>query len=138
MTSLSGSKVLISEWIDGTRLDKDNSPDVPRLCGIALNAYLTMLLDTGVLHCDPHPGNLMRTKDGRLCILDWGMTLTVPKDLQYAFLEFISHMNTENYEKVPEDFVQLGFSPPDKLERLRNSGNVDRWIYIYIDGYIDR
>lgn len=42
-------KVLVTEWIDGTRLDRDASPDVPRLCGVAINAYLTMLLDTGVL-----------------------------------------------------------------------------------------
>jgi len=43
--------VLVTEWVDGSRLDSDASPDVPRLCGVALNAYLTMLLDTGV----PHP-----------------------------------------------------------------------------------
>ena len=77
-------RVLVTEWVEGTRLDRDASPDVPRLCGVAINAYLTMLLDTGVLHCDPHPGNLLRTTDGRLCILDWGMTLGVPQDLQYS------------------------------------------------------
>ena len=130
MSELSNSKVLVTEWMDGTRLDKDVSPDVPRLCGVAVNAYLTMLLDTGVLHCDPHPGNLMRTKDGKLCILDWGMTLQVPKDLQYSLLEFISHMNSENYDEIPEDFIKLGFSPPDKLEKLRNSGLVDGLYHI--------
>ena len=78
----STTKVLVTEWVDGTRLDLDASPDVPRLCGVAINAYLTMLLDTGTLHCDPHPGNLLRTTDGKLCILDWGMTLKVPEDLQ--------------------------------------------------------
>lgn len=41
------------------------------------------------------PGNLLRTTDGRLCILDWGMTLEVPNDLQYALLEFIAHINSE-------------------------------------------
>ena len=50
---LTRDKVLVTEWVEGTRLDKDASPDVPRLCGVAINAYLTMLLDTGVLHCDP-------------------------------------------------------------------------------------
>ena len=49
-------EVLVTEWVEGTRLDRDASEDVPRLCGVAINAYLTMLLDTGVLHCDPHPG----------------------------------------------------------------------------------
>merc|ERR1711957_427996 len=116
-------KVLVTEWVEGTRLDADKSPDVPRLCGVAINAYLTMLLDTGVLHCDPHPGNLLRTTDGRLCILDWGMTLDVPNDLQYALLEFIAHINSENYDAIPEDFINLGFSPPGATpERLQNSG----------------
>ncbi|KAL7497991.1 hypothetical protein ACHAWT_006846 [Skeletonema menzelii] len=116
-------KVLVTEWVEGTRLDRDASDDVPRLCGVAINAYLTMLLDTGVLHCDPHPGNLLRTTDGKLCILDWGMTLAVPNDLQYALLEFIAHINTEDYDSIPQDFINLGFSPADvSLERLQSSG----------------
>ena len=78
VSELSTSKILVTEWVEGTRLDRDASEDVPRLCGVAINAYLTMLLDTGTLHCDPHPGNLLRTTDGRLCVLDWGMTLAVP------------------------------------------------------------
>lgn len=119
---LSTRKVLITEWVDGTRLDRDASPDVPRLCAVAINAYLTMLLDTGTLHCDPHPGNLLRTRDGRLCILDWGMTLPVPGDLQYSLIEFIAHVNAEDYDAMPMDFVNLGFTPPDKLEQVRRSG----------------
>jgi predicted unusual protein kinase regulating ubiquinone biosynthesis (AarF/ABC1/UbiB family) len=93
-------KIMVTQWITGTRLDRDCSADVPRLCGLAVNAYLTMLLDTGVLHCDPHPGNLLRTEDGRLCVLDWGMTLTLPQDLQYSLLEFIAHCNSEDYSHL--------------------------------------
>ena len=54
--SLSSMHVLTTKWVDGERLASSAADDVPRLCGVALNAYLTMLLDTGVLHCDPHPG----------------------------------------------------------------------------------
>jgi len=64
----------------------------------------------------------LRTTDGRLCILDWGMTLNVPKDLQFALLEFIAHINTENYDAIPQDFVNLGFSPPNQQEKLKSSG----------------
>lgn len=73
--------------------------------------------------CDPHPGNLLRTTDGKLCILDWGMTLGVPNDLQYALLEFIAHINSEDYDAIPQDFISLGFSPENvSLERLQSSG----------------
>jgi len=117
------NKILLTEWIEGTRLDLDASPDVPRLCGVAINAYLTMLLDTGTLHCDPHPGNLLRTTDGKLCILDWGMTLSVPPDLQYALLELIAHINVEDYNNIPQDFINLGFSPEGvTADRLKTSG----------------
>ena len=68
----------------------------------------------------PHPGNLLRTTDGRLCVLDWGMTLEVPKDLQYGLLDFIAHINAEDFESLPEDFVNLGFTPPNKLEQVRH------------------
>ena len=48
---LSTNKVLTTEWVNGVRLDKSDKDDVARLCGVALNAYLVMLLETGTLHC---------------------------------------------------------------------------------------
>ena len=51
------------------------------------------------------------------------MTLAVPRDLQYALLEFIAHINAEDYDNIPQDFINLGFSPADvSLERLQSSG----------------
>ena len=44
---------------------------------------------------------MLRTPDGRLCILDFGMTLDVPADLQLSLLEFIANLSAENYEEVP-------------------------------------
>ena len=119
---LSSMHVLTTKWVDGERLSASDADDVPRLCGVALNAYLTMLLDTGTLHCDPHPGNLLRTTDGRLCILDFGMCLEVPTDLQLSLLEFIANLQAENYEDVPDDLVKLSFVPADKIDELRASG----------------
>ena len=44
-------KVLVTEWVDGERLDKSSNDDVTTLCSIAMNTYLTMLLELGLLHC---------------------------------------------------------------------------------------
>lgn len=119
---LSSIHVLTTKWVDGQRLADSDADDVPRLCGVALNAYLTMLLDTGTLHCDPHPGNLLRTPDGRLCILDFGMVINIPEDLQLSLLEFIADLNAKNYEDVPDDLVKLQFVPAQKIDELRESG----------------
>lgn len=75
------------------------------------------------MHCDPHPGNLLRTTDGRLCILDWGMVLQVPAELQLSLLEFIAHLSAEAYEEVPDDLVKLNFIPSRYgAQQLRASG----------------
>ena len=47
------------------------------------------------------------------------MTQAVPQDLQYALIEFIAHVNAEDYDAMPQDFVNLGFTPPEQLERVR-------------------
>lgn len=49
-------RVLTTEWVQGQRLDTSQAGDIPQLCAVALSAYLAMLLDIGVLHADPHPG----------------------------------------------------------------------------------
>ena len=40
-------------------------------------------------------------------------------------LEFIAHVNSEDYDALPQDFVNLGATPADKLEKVRDSGITD-------------
>lgn len=49
------------------------------------------------------------------------MTVSVPNDLQYSLLEFIAHVNAEDFDSIPQDFVNLGFSPASKIDQLRSS-----------------
>ena len=89
----STGRVLTTVWVDGERLDRCSAPDdVPRLCSVAMNCYLEMMLDTGLLHCDPHPGNLLRTKSGELCVLDWGLVTSIRPDLQLTLIEHVAHL----------------------------------------------
>lgn len=126
----STDRILMTEWVDGVRLDLSDAADVPRLCSVALNAYLVMLLELQSLHCDPHPGNLLVTTDGRLCILDFGMTLETDPTLQYSLLEFVAHLTGEDFEQIPEDLVKLGFLKEERLETVRSSGFLEPLTYI--------
>lgn len=127
----SSRKVLVTEWIDGERLDRSSQADVTILCSICMNAYLTMLLEMGLLHCDPHPGNLLRTPDGKLCILDWGMVTSIPSQLQLTLIEHMAHLTSRDYAEVPRDLYLLGFVPADKENVIEDSGVVDVLADIY-------
>ena len=42
------------------------------------------LFCAGWLMADPHPGNLIRTPDGRLSILDFGLMVEIDDDIKYV------------------------------------------------------
>jgi hypothetical protein len=48
----STEQILVTEWVEGVRIDQSDADDIPRLCSVALNAYLVMLLELRSLHCD--------------------------------------------------------------------------------------
>jgi predicted unusual protein kinase regulating ubiquinone biosynthesis (AarF/ABC1/UbiB family) len=131
LNEYSTGKVLVSEWIDGERLDKSSKSDVTVLCSIAMNTYLTMLLELGLLHCDPHPGNLLRTPDGRLCILDWGMVTRLSPDLQLTLIEHVAHLTSADYAEIPRDLLLLDFIPKEKAHLIKDSGVVEVLAGIY-------
>lgn len=83
------------------------------------------MLDSGVLHCDPHPGNLLRASDGRLCILDWGLVTRVDSDLQYSLIDYIAHLLTEDYASIPNDLVALGFVDEGREAEIASAGVVE-------------
>lgn len=65
-----------------------------------------------VLQADPHPGNLIRTPDGRLAILDFGLVTEIDDNIKYGMIEAISHLIHRDYEAIVEDFVTLQFIDP--------------------------
>ncbi|TXG72540.1 hypothetical protein EZV62_001119 [Acer yangbiense] len=72
---------------------------------------LVTLLDTGFFHADPHPGNMIRTPDGKLAILDFGLVTKLTDDQKYGMIEAIAHLIHRDYGAIVKDFVKLDFIP---------------------------
>jgi predicted unusual protein kinase regulating ubiquinone biosynthesis (AarF/ABC1/UbiB family) len=56
--------------------------DGPILAEALFAAYLDQFLVHGFFHADPHPGNVMVTDDGRIALLDLGMTARIEPAMQ--------------------------------------------------------
>ncbi len=75
---LTTRRVLCMEFIEGVKINDGAGiaalgARVPDLVHWIARAFLHMMFRDGFFHCDPHPGNLMLTPDGRIGIVDFGM-----------------------------------------------------------------
>ena len=78
-------KVLTMEFIESIKMtDKakvaELKLDTKALSQQVYDTFLLQLMTTGVLHCDPHPGNMCVTPEGKIVLYDFGMMDTLPKE----------------------------------------------------------
>lgn len=104
-------RVHTAQWVDGEKLSQSVADDVGALVNLGVITYLTQLLDTGFFHADPHPGNMLRTPDGKLVILDFGLMTKITDDQKYGMIEAIAHLIHRDYDEIGNDFVKLDFIP---------------------------
>lgn len=110
----SGPRVLVMEWIDGIRC---TNPQAIRESGIDLEAFLTVgvsaalrqLLEFGLFHGDPHPGNIFAMRDGRIAYVDFGNVAVLSQQNKQILIDAIVHAVNEDYVEMANDFTRLGF-----------------------------
>ena len=107
-------RVLTMEWIEGTKLTniekvKTMGINPEEMIDIGVNCSLQQLLEHGFFHADPHPGNILALKDGRLCYLDFGMMSEVTKKSRTGLIQAVVHLVNRRFDKLSHDFVELGF-----------------------------
>ncbi|KAK9111132.1 hypothetical protein Scep_018651 [Stephania cephalantha] len=102
-------RVLTMQWVEGQKLS-----EVKDLYLVEVGVYcsLTQLLECGFYHADPHPGNLLRTYDGKLAYLDFGMMGEFRQELRNGFIEACLHLVNRDFDALAKDFITLGLLPP--------------------------
>lgn len=110
-------RVLTLEWIDGFKLtdtarvrQANLNPD--DLVEIGVSSGLQQLLEFGFFHADPHPGNLFAMPDGRMTYIDFGMMDQLEQETKETLVDAVVHLVNQDYPKVAQDFIQLGFLAP--------------------------
>ncbi|CAO2036699.1 unnamed protein product [Urochloa humidicola] len=102
-------RVLVMEWIEGEKLSEVRDQ---YLAKVGVYCSLSQLLEYGFYHADPHPGNLLRTVDGKLAYLDVGMMGEFRQELRDGFIEACLHLVNRDFDALAKDFVTLGLLPP--------------------------
>ena len=113
----SGERVLTMEYVAGTKITDVETLDAKGVDRQALverlqEAYIEMVLEHGVFHADPHPGNLAVQDDGTLVFYDFGITGTIDDRLQEQIFEFYIAIARSDIDGVIDAFTAMGALDP--------------------------
>ena len=111
--SISSDDALVMSFEEGFRFDdkenlKKENIDFNIIISKLVDFYTTQMLINGYFHADPHPGNLLVTKEGELILLDFGMVKSVPNNVRVAIIELIKAANERDYELYINASKRLG------------------------------
>jgi predicted unusual protein kinase regulating ubiquinone biosynthesis (AarF/ABC1/UbiB family) len=116
--SHSTRRVLTMEYVPGTKINDiddldERGFDRTELAETLQRAYLQMIIDDGVFHADPHPGNLAVQDDGKLVFYDFGMSGRVDPFVQDKIVDFYAAVADQNIQAILDALIEMGTLSPE-------------------------
>ena len=106
-------RVLATEWIVGEQLARSPPEVIRRLTAVGVDCFLVQLLQIGFFHSDPHPGNLLVDREGRLVLIDFGLCAEIAQFDSRGLTSAIVHLMRGDVPALVQDGIALGFLPDD-------------------------
>ncbi len=133
----SHSKVLTLEWIDGTKVDelqKNGELDYDPVVLAAHGADFTLrqILEFGLFHGDPHPGNLFILPGNVIAPIDFGLVGRLDDELATALLDLLLSVLKQDVQGLLRVLFKIGVVDEEKvnLRELRAD------LFDFMDRYV--
>lgn len=110
ITNHSGENVLTMEFSTGERIDtysKSNPEAMPQLINTLVRLTLQTIFEEGLFHADPHPGNVLVLPDGRLSLLDFGMTGELDEPMRDSLTLLLEAVVKGDARAVTESYLEM-------------------------------
>lgn len=120
---LTTEKVLVMEFIEGTEihhLKKAKKEVIRRVIKDGFESILTQVFVHGFFHGDPHPGNILVMKDGRIAFVDFGITGHFDEKLKAKCTDIFYGMINNDSESVAETLIDLSETEAENVDELKN------------------
>ena len=120
VTECSSENVLTMEFSDGERVDlyaRLHPEEMPRLINILVRLTLQTIFEEGLFHADPHPGNVLVLPDGRLSLLDFGMTGELDEQMRESLTLLLEAVVKGDARAATEAYLEMAPQGSEKVNR---------------------
>jgi predicted unusual protein kinase regulating ubiquinone biosynthesis (AarF/ABC1/UbiB family) len=134
----SSGRVLVLEYMPGIKISHYEALeaaglDRKLLANLSAEAYLQQILDHGLFHADPHPGNLAVSPEGALIFYDFGMMGRLKSDIRQKLIGTFFGIAQKDATQVVNSLIDLGaLVPTEDLSPVRRS------IQYMLDNFMDQ
>jgi len=105
--------VLTQEYSDGIKISdfaqiEASGLDKKKITIDIANAYLKMIFEDGYYHADPHPGNILVTREGIIVFLDFGMAGYIDPELRECLVNLVVAIQRNDVGFLIEALTEMG------------------------------
>jgi ubiquinone biosynthesis protein len=133
----SGEIVLTMEYVPGIKISAleeltAQGYDLKEIARRGADAFLKQVLDFGLFHADPHPGNVFILPGQVICMLDYGMVGRLGQDLKEQLIDLLQALLDRDVDRIISQLLYSG-----ELSDNADLKNLRRDLHDFIEDYYD-
>ncbi|HLC64874.1 MAG TPA: AarF/UbiB family protein [Candidatus Nanoarchaeia archaeon] len=109
-------RVLVMEYVDALPLSeldraKKSKAEIRKIMENGLRAILTQVFIHGFFHADPHPGNILLMKNGRISFVDFGIVGYFDRELKLRSSDLFIGISEMDADRIIEALTSFDVLP---------------------------
>ena len=130
-------QVLVLEYLSGIKIDQterfsEMGTTPERVARIGARAILRQVFEFGFFQGDPHPGNILVMRGGRLGILDFGMFGTLSKSWRNLLVDLLTALSESDTVRIVGVLRRMN-AVPEEVDTLLLESELSRFLEEYVN-----
>lgn len=109
------NNILCMEYVEGIKITNkesllENGIDPVKISEVGVRLFVSQILDYGFFHADPHAGNILIKKDGKVVFIDFGAVGTIQPNDKEILEQLIVAFVSRNAQKIVKNLKKMAVS----------------------------
>jgi predicted unusual protein kinase regulating ubiquinone biosynthesis (AarF/ABC1/UbiB family) len=112
-TEYSNENVIVMEYVPSIKINDIEKIDKmkfnrERIAEKLVELLINQIIDNGLVHIDPHPGNVGITENGKIVFYDFGMVLNIDFKIKEKFTSFLIAIYDKDINEICNIAIEIG------------------------------